>query len=147
MNDAPRTLGNPTVIAERMASLEMPHIAPLSALVHQVREDFGPEATVPFFDPADGGIHVEVLFLLEAPGPKATNFISRNNPDQTAENFFWLNREAELDRKRTVMWNVVPMYIGNEEKTRIRAAKGMILKRGYSIVLAACIATHLTLYP
>ncbi len=130
MNDQPRTLGNPASVVERMAGLELPHIVPLTALVRQIRIDKGPQAVVPFFDPADGGINAEVLFLLEAPGPNATNFISRNNPDQTAENFFRLNQEAGIDRKRTVIWNVVPWYIGRDDKSAIRPANRQDIESG-----------------
>lgn len=78
--------------------------------------------------PHDGGADAECLFLLEAPGAKAvgSDFISRNNPDVTASNFFAVNQEAGLDRKRTVTWNAVPWYIGNGK--RIRAATSRDLR-------------------
>ena len=40
---------------------------------------------IPHFDPLDGGSNAQVLFLMEAPGPKASasGFVSRNNPDET----------------------------------------------------------------
>jgi hypothetical protein len=58
--------------------------------------------------------------LLEAPGGRAvgSGFVSRNNPDETAKNFFLLNQEAGLPRSRTVTWNVVPWYVGSGEKIR-----------------------------
>jgi uracil-DNA glycosylase len=79
-------------------------------------------ADVPDFDPFDGGVDAECLFLLEAPGAKAvgSGFISRNNPDETASNFFAVNAEVGLSRSRTLTWNAVPWYIGSG--TRIRAA-------------------------
>jgi len=57
---------------------------------------------------------------LEAPGPRAvkTGFVSRSNPDETAKNFYLLNEEAGIDRRRTVMWNAVPWYIGTGSKIR-----------------------------
>ncbi len=90
----------------------------------------GSTASIPYFDPWDGGINAEVLFLLEAPGPKAVEagFISRNNPDETAKNFFLLNQEAGIARARTVTWNVVPWYIGSG--TRIRPANRTDIKQG-----------------
>jgi uracil-DNA glycosylase len=62
------------------------------------------------------------LYLLEAPGAKAvrSGFISRNNPDETAKNFFELNQAAGIPRERTAIWNIVPWYIGSG--VRIRAA-------------------------
>jgi len=47
-----------------------------------------------------------------------SDFISRNNNDQTAENFFNFNVEAGLSRERTVSWNIVPWYIGSQAKIR-----------------------------
>jgi uracil-DNA glycosylase len=83
--------------------------------VELVRIESG-EPDVPYFDPLDGGIEAECLFLLEAPGPKAvlSGFVSRNNPDETAKNWFELNLEAGIDRRRTIMWNIVPWYIGRD---------------------------------
>jgi uracil-DNA glycosylase len=80
----------------------------------------GKDHRIPHFDPLDGGIEAECLFLLEAPGPKAVDsgFVSRNNPDETAKNFFELNVEAGLDRTKTVIWNVVPWYVGSSTKIR-----------------------------
>jgi uracil-DNA glycosylase len=94
-----------------------------------------PNAVVPDFDPWDGGIEAEVLYLLEAPGPKATvsGFISRNNPDETAKNFFELNAAAEIPRKRTITWNAVPWFIGTGKK--LRAARVSDLREGETSLL------------
>jgi hypothetical protein len=76
---------------------------------------------IPYFDPWDGGIDAEVLFLFEAPGPRAkgSGFISRNNPDETAKNFFEFNKDViSLSRKRTASWNIVPWYIGDGSRIR-----------------------------
>lgn len=80
----------------------------------------GAEYGIPYFDPLDGGTKADCLFLLEAPGPKAvaSQFVSRDNPDETAKNIFLLSREAGIDRHRTVLWNVVPWYIGTGKKIR-----------------------------
>jgi uracil-DNA glycosylase len=73
-------------------------------------------------------VQAECLFLLEAPGGRAvgSGFVSRNNPDETAKNFFQLNEEAGLPRGRTVTWNVVPWYVGSG--TKIRAVNGSDIK-------------------
>jgi uracil-DNA glycosylase len=62
------------------------------------------------------------LFLLETPGRKAhgTAFISRDNPDPTARNLRDLMLEADIPRRKAVIWNIVPWYLGTE--THIRAA-------------------------
>ena len=115
----------------RYARLAEPHILPLTQLVEQVRRERGCGSAVPYCDPADGGIHADCLFLLEAPGPRAvaSGFISRNNPDETAKNFMLLNEAAGIARSRTVIWNIVPWYIGSGE--RIRAATSQDIKEGW----------------
>ena len=118
--DRPKLLGDPLARERRRLQLAEPHIAPLAQFVASLRVEAGPKAYIPDFDPWDGGVQSEVLFLLEAPGGRAvlSGFISRNNPDETAKNFFELNRDAGIPRRRTATWNVVPWYIGSETRTR-----------------------------
>lgn len=123
--DRPKLLEDATAVAERMSELHAPHIAPLTTFVEELRAEAGPGAQVPYFDPWDGGIAATTLFLLEAPGSRAvrSGFVSRNNPDETAKNFFELNVEAGIDRKKTVVWNVVPWYVGDGRKIRAASPK------------------------
>lgn len=118
--DVPKQLGVPSVLASRQLLLNTPHVVPLTKFVHKLREKMGSDASIPYFDPLDGGVNAELLFLLEAPGPRARNsgFVSRDNPDETAKNLHELSREAGIDRTRVVLWNVVPWYIGNGKKIR-----------------------------
>ncbi len=118
--DQPKLLGQLEALASRLEEIEQSHIAPLTEFVRRLRVDIGSNASIPFFDPWDGGINAEILFLLEAPGPKARNscFISRNNPDETAKNFFELLTEAGVPRKSSILWNIVPWYVGTGEKIR-----------------------------
>lgn len=122
--DEPKALANAAVREARLGAIHQPHIAPLTDLVDALRSRMGPNCHIPYFDPLDGGINAECLFLLEAPGPNAirSGFVSRNNPDETARNFFLLNSQAGIDRSRTVIWNVVPWYVGTG--TNIRAVSG-----------------------
>jgi len=128
--DTPKSLGDPVVRTARRAQLNDVCVAPLTRYVAQLRAWVGGIASIPDFDPWDGGVNAEVLFLLEAPGAKAveTGFISRNNPDETAKNFFLLNQEAGISRERTVIWNIVPWYIGTG--TRIRPANPTDIAQG-----------------
>ena len=128
--DIPKLLSDPAARAARHAQLVEPHVAPLTAYVTALRKETGSDAEIPDFDPWDGGATAELLFLLEAPGAKAvrSGFISRNNPDETAKNFFDLNRAAGIPRVRTVTWNIVPWYIGTG--TRIRAAARSDIEAG-----------------
>ncbi len=128
--DTPKSLGDPAVQTARRGQLNDAHVAPLTRYVDHLRARVGSTAAIPYFDPWDGGVNAEVLFLLEAPGARAVEagFISRNNPDETAKNFFLLNQEAGIARERTVSWNVVPWYIGTG--TRIRPANRTDLAQG-----------------
>ena len=118
----PRSLRDPDAVSTRLAMRSKAHIKPLADLIESFRAELGPGFVVPDLDPLDGGINAEILFLLEAPGPKAGHFISRDNNDQTAQNFWQLNLDSGLERRRTAIWNVVPYYIGTGQ--RIRAANG-----------------------
>jgi len=80
----------------------------------------GDEKQIPYFDPLDGGINASLLFLLEAPGPKAveSGFISRDNPDPTARNMMHLLNECGVPRRETISWNIVPWYVGSNGHIR-----------------------------
>ena len=130
--DEPKMLGRDEAIRERKAQLHQPHMAALTTFVADLRREIGPSFYIPDFDPWDGGIGAELLFLLEAPGAKArdSGFVSRNNPDETAKNIFMISAEAGIDRTKTVLWNTVPWYIGTE--TNIRPAKRRDIEAGLS---------------
>src|SRR6266699_3855017 len=96
--DTPKLLGDPQARTARRAQLHQPHIAPLTAFVEALRDEIRQGSNIAYFDPWDGGVDAEILYLLEAPGPQAvvSGFISRNNPDESAKNFFELNAEAKI---------------------------------------------------
>ena len=89
-----------------------PHVAPLTAYAADLRA----RGEVPDFDPLDGGCNARVLFLFEKPGPKTSEtgggsgFISRNNDDPTAEATLKFMQEANIPRKLTLLWNIVPWW-------------------------------------
>jgi len=130
--DRPKMLGDPHARSKRLTELQAAHMKPLSDFVAQLRQEVGEVAGIPDFDPWDGGVEAEILFLLEAPGAKAvqSGFISRNNPDETAKNFFEICSDAGISRSRSVVWNIVPWYIGSGSK--IRPASSIDLTSGSS---------------
>jgi uracil-DNA glycosylase len=132
--DSPKMLSDPIACATRRAQLMEPHMSVLSQFVQKLRQQT-PEGIIPDFDPWDGGVNAEVLYLLEAPGAKAgkTMFVSRNNPDETAKNLFELNIQTGIHRKKTLCWNAVPWYIGSG--ARIRPAKSTDLSAGLPALL------------
>ena len=124
MNDAPRTLADQEALQQRNDMLGLPHIAPLTKYVRELRaEGFG---DVPYFDPMDGGTKASSLFLFEKPGPMASSsgFISRNNDDRTAENTYNFMKEAQVDRATTCLWNTVPGWNGTRKITSAELKEG-----------------------
>lgn len=125
---APRTLRNPDALRDRHAQVDDAHVAPLNAWVRTLRQRLGPTAIVPWFDPWDGGVDASILWLLEAPGPRATverggsGFVSSDNNDATAENTWRTRQEAGVPRESTVLWNVIPYYLGSA--TAIEPTRG-----------------------
>ena len=107
-------LGSEEARKERKSMLHLPHILPLVDYLDSVKEELGSDVKCPMFDPCDGGINAKALFLQQDPGEKAvkSGFISRNNPDQTARNTNHLLHEAGFRRKETILWNIVPWYVG-----------------------------------
>ena len=135
MKDRPRSLKVEAEREARKKMLQQEHMLPLTRFVNKIRKDKGPDKKIPFFDPLDGGTGARCLFVLEAPGRKAveSGFISRNNNDQSAENFFECTVLAGLTRERTITWNIVPWYLGTGRK--VRAAKKPDIKLGTPYLL------------
>ena len=119
----------PKLQEAKQAALNKTHMEPLTAFVHLIRQE-QPNCHVSDFDPDDGGTEAEVLFVLEAPGPKAvaTGFVSRDNSDQTAGNLKAYLEQAGISRKQSLVWNIVPWYLGSEKT--IRAASSADIQAG-----------------
>jgi uracil-DNA glycosylase len=114
----------------KLARIHEPHVRELNAFARRI-----PYKDVPYFDPADGGVNADILLLLEAPSAKATDFVSCDNNDQTAENLHQMLYESGLDRNRIILWNVVPFYIGNADKTKLRSASKVDLEMGRPYII------------
>ena len=133
--DTPKSLGDSEHRTQRLDRRHEPHVNELTVLVDRIRRERRCGDAVPYFDPADGGVEAECLFVLEAPGPKAvrSGFISRNNPDESAKNWLELNALAGVPRSRTVICNIVPWYVGLGG--RIRAADSTDIEEGWPYLL------------
>ena len=121
------------MLDERQRRVEMlgqSHIEPLIEYLMAIKAEHA-NKDLPYFDPCDGGIYAKALFLLEAPGPKAVEsaFISRNNPDPTARNMCNLLLEAGISRSDTLLWNIVPWYVGS--KGNIRAVNSNDIRQSF----------------
>ena len=102
----PKTHRFPEVVADKRRRVHDRHVAPLNRLVEQINAGRD-EHLAPWFDPDGDGTGARVLFLLENPGRRATStrgsgFISADNNDDTAANFFRLRDQAALPRGQLV---------------------------------------------
>lgn len=125
-----RALRDPDQVRARLGRLREPHVAPLTEFVERLRAARGGGEALPWFDPADAGVHARVLLLYEAPGARAvgpgsprpqaggSGIISAENDDATAAATWALREEVGLRPELVVAWNVVPWYVG--DGTRIR---------------------------
>ncbi len=132
--DLPKSLKNEKEKRNRLERVYESHVLPLNKFVEEIRSIKKLQNDIPFFDPLDGGVNAKYLFLLEAPGQmaKQSGFVSRNNPDETAKNLFELLNEIGLRREETVLWNIVPWYIGKNGK--IRPATEVDIKEGWTFL-------------
>lgn len=143
-DDAPRSMRDAGVRERRLGMLGMPHVAPLAAYAARLRARGSVE--VPEFDPLDGGVEAQVLFLFEKPGPmtaerggskrSGSGFISRNNDDPTAEATFRFMEQAGIARRLTVIWNLIPWW------NYTRAVTPQELREG-----TACVRELISLLP
>ena len=137
--EQPKAHRSATVVAWKLSRLDEPHVAPLNDWVGQLRIDCGGGESVPWFDPAGGGIHAPIVMLLEAPGARAvgpgsprpdakgSGIISVDNDDPTAAACHRYLSEAGIRRDQVVSWNIVPWYVG--DGSRIRAANAADLAK------------------
>lgn len=101
----------------REALLKAEHMRPLIDFVRNLAQQ-RPKAFVPQFDPAGGGVHSRILFLLEKPGPKTdpkrrgSGFISVCNNDPTAKAMHKFMEQRGLPINYCLHWNVIPWWDG-----------------------------------
>ncbi|WP_447728525.1 uracil-DNA glycosylase [Enterobacter asburiae] len=126
----PKSLKHETNIRHRQSLLTLSHMQPLTAYVENLRKRLGDNVFIPDFDPLDGGINAEFIFLFEKPGPQTdfrnggSGFISRDNNDETAKSVFDFMGQIGLERSRTLLWNTIPAWDDS------RAFKGFHVRDG-----------------
>ncbi|MAM24112.1 MAG: uracil-DNA glycosylase [Rhodobacteraceae bacterium] len=100
-------LGTQVARAARLALLDAPHMCRLNVYCGGLRNR---GRDVPWFDPLDGGEHASMLILLERPARRGEGprFVSRDNPSPTQRNLKRSLERAGLERRTTLIWNVVP---------------------------------------
>ena len=127
--DEPHSMQYPIVRERRKAMLRDQHIAPLTVYAAKLRKM--KRGFVPEFDPLDGGINAQILFLFEKPGPMTdvshggSGFISRDNNDPTAKATFDFMHRAGIPREHTLIWNVIPWWNGERKITGAERRNGV----------------------
>lgn len=130
--DRPRSLGTLEECKRRLKMISEPHVKELTKYVRKLRRRYQRRIPkyegIPYFDPLDGGVNAQVLFLLEKPGRETVNsgFISRNNDDDTAEHTLTFMRRARIPREITCLWNVVPFWNGTRKVTPAERELGIV---------------------
>ena len=103
------------------AGVRLPHIAPINALVDELREEG--RGWVPYVAPLYGGVHAEMLSILRDPGPmtnaekSGSGFLCLENDDAAAEPIRarrWPGREWTAEHM--IPWNAYPWYINRQPK-------------------------------
>lgn len=110
----PRQHRDPAYLAAKQTRLREAHVAPVQALVDEIRKERNTES-VPYVDPDSGGVLARVLFVLESPaGPAAlgSGMLSPDNDDETAANLWRLYEQFDVPRSVGLHWNAVPWYVG-----------------------------------
>ena len=133
MKDIAKSLKYDRYRLQRIDMLVEPKMAPLNNLVSSLRAQKG-GLYVPDFDPMDGGVPAQILFLFEKPGPQTefapekgrygSGFISRNNNDQTAESTFRFMIEADIPRESCLIWNAIPWWNGTRKIAKDEQSDG-----------------------
>lgn len=115
--DAPFSLMDPGEQRRRLAMLNLPHMALLTRYIGEIKQEESVERFIPDFDPCDGGIYAKVLFLLDSPDQATvrSGFVSRNNMDYASKNLCVLLRRAGIDRCNTLIWNLTPWMLADNE--------------------------------
>tara|TARA_B100000242_G_C42831890_1_gene386505 strand:+ start:42 stop:602 length:561 start_codon:yes stop_codon:yes gene_type:complete len=102
------------------STMNDPHMIILKNYVEKLRKT-NPQSYTPNFDPNDGGINAKILFLFEKPGRKTdpsyggSGYISLDNKDETARATKKFLKEANINRKKIVIWNTIPSWNGTRD--------------------------------
>jgi len=105
---------DPEFRRQQREHLRDPHIAPINALVDDLRRERG---WAPYVAPLYGGVDAQILSVLRDPGPKTTDddqgsgFLCVENDDPTAERVLNLLHDAEIEVNQIVPWNAYPWFI------------------------------------
>lgn len=114
---AHRRMRDPQFRQRQVNGLRLPHVAPINALVDELRDDPSGRGWVPYVSPDYGGVDARVLNVFQSPGPMihrqhdGSGFLCAENDDPSAERFATLVDRAGIPVGETQSWNSYPWYI------------------------------------
>lgn len=135
LSTEPRQHRDRGFLAAKQARAAEPHVAPVNALAREIADSTG--ALVPLADPDGAGAEARLLLLLETPsraGGYRTGLISVDNDDTAAANLWRALAATGIDRRRVLLWNAVPWYVGSADKIRspnpaeVRAGRAWLVR-------------------
>lgn len=104
---------DPDFKQQQLDGLRAPHVAPINALVDELRDPDG-RGWVPYVAPVYGGIYARVLCIQRDPGPMTrsqhggSGFLCPENDDATAERYATMLDEAGIAVSDILGWNAYP---------------------------------------
>jgi len=104
------------------------HVAPINRLVDELSTN---GHTMPYVAPHYGGVHADVLFLLQHPGGDAEagsaghGFVCVENDDPTAELMASIMEDVGLDASRSIAWNAYPWHTDGSSLTAQQMRDGI----------------------
>jgi hypothetical protein len=107
---------DPDFRQQQLDGLRAPHVAPINALVDELRDRDG-RGWVPYVAPVYGGICARVLCIQRDPGPMTrsqhggSGFLCPENDDPTAERYAIMLDEAGIAVSDILGWNAYPWFI------------------------------------
>jgi hypothetical protein len=111
---------DPLVVADKLARIREPHVAPLNELADVIADQRGlPRSHIPYIDPDCGGIDARALVLLDNPSTNAeagtgSGLLSLDNNDRTARNLRQAYHHHGVSWADIVPWNVVPFPVAGK---------------------------------
>jgi hypothetical protein len=109
-----RKISSPAFRAEQHRGIRLPHIAPFTDLIDELRTVPG-RGWMPYLAPMYGGVNARVLSILQDPGPgthdkDGSGMLCVENDDDAAELYATLLDQAGIPAAELLPWNAYPWY-------------------------------------
>ena len=128
-------MADPEFRRSQEMGIRLPHVAPINALVDELRSSSPDKQWMPYVAPLHGGIDARMMNLLRDPGPMThsgmagSGFLCVENDDPAAERFLGLMTEAGISPGVTIPWNAYPWYINRKPMAAELDAGVQVMRR------------------